>query len=274
MPLVGGLLSAWLGFPSTLLVCAAIQLAALIEALLFLPETYQPDTESGSPAGLRAALAGLVERVWAASSTRAISLNARVRRLLARADLLAANYLYLLVLFAGDGIIMSTITLYLKQRFGEVLSYGQTALSVASVGGALLALRAVVSAGAAPLAGIWSDRNGQRWSVAAWGALIAVGGCALLGLDGQFWLILLGLTLTAFGVAVVVTVLPAIVSIGSGRQGGLYLGLLNNAGDIGAAVAPLTGYLLLGSLSLATLYLVTGGLLVTGIAAALVARRR
>ncbi len=274
-PLVGGLLSAWLGFSSALLVCAGIQFAALVEALLFLPETYRPAPESGDRPDLRAVLARLAGRVLAASGARSVSLHAlRVRQLVARGNLLAAYYLYLLVLFAGDGIVMSTITLYLKQRFGETLSSGQTALSVASVGGALLALRAVVSAGAAPLAGIWSDRNGQRWSVAAWGALVAVGGCALLGLDGGFWLILLGVTLTAFGVAVVVTVLPAIVSTGTGRQGGLYLGLLNNAGDIGAAVAPLAGYLLLGSLSLGTLYLVTGGLLVTGIAAALVARRK
>jgi MFS family permease len=182
-----------------------------------------------------------------------------------KSEILSANYIYLLTLFIGDGIIMSTVTLYLKQRYGDMIGIGTLAVPVAAAGGILLALRAIVSACAAPLAGRWSDRRGMRWGVAGWGTLAAAAGCAFLAINGSIGLILVGISLASLGSGMLMAVLPAIVSSAAGGdQGGFAIGVLMTSGDFGCAIAPLIGYTLLGSISLSQQYLISAGLLITG----------
>jgi MFS family permease len=72
--------------------------------------------------------------------------------------------------------------------------------------------------------------------------------------------------LAAAGSGVIMSVIPVIVSsIFGPHKSGLGMGLLNNAGDIGCAVAPLVSYALVGSVPLSTIYLCAGALLATGI---------
>ncbi len=112
-PLIGGFLSARFGFVNALLVCAGLQALGLLGAVLFLPDTHPvavPGDAQARPrfsparwwAGVREWLGGL-SAAWFSRNRVVIS----------------ANTLYLLTLFIGDGIIMSTITLYLQQRYGS-----------------------------------------------------------------------------------------------------------------------------------------------------------
>jgi MFS family permease len=253
-PILGGFLSEWVGFHSALLACAGLQSVGLLWALLFLPETRP----SANPGALRAwGQQRQPWRLWQFWETTPL----RMPRM---GELLSANTLYMLTLFIGDGIIMSTITLYLKQRYGDVIHLGALALPVVGAGGALIALRAVISAAAAPAAGRWSDRPGMRWIVCGWGVLLATAGCILLGTGDRFGFILGGIALAALGSGMLMTVLPAIVSGIAGQNSGFAIGALTTSGDIGCAVAPLVGYTLLGSLGLSQQYLIAAGLLAAG----------
>lgn len=268
-PVIGGFLSDQMGVTTAMIACAGIQGIGWLGAVWFLPETRPVVKRSPAvPLALNIHFAAARQKVsgWVGSVSR--EWFARNR------ETLSANYLYLLTLFIGDGIIMSTITMYLKQRYGHGVPLGQLALPAASVGGVLIALRAVISAGAAPLAGRWSDRSGARWGVAGWGALIAIAGCGLLGLGSHFWVIILGIILASFGSGMLMAVIPAIVSSASGKQSSLAIGFLTTSGDVGCAVAPLMSYTLFSSLALSQLYLISAGLLVTGLLLALTMTRR
>ena len=262
-PLLGGLFSSWFGFSQALLLCAVLQGAGLLTVLAFLPETFNPDLENLP----RFSFADWIEK--ARSKLKIISaVWFRQNR-----EVLTANYLYMVTLFVGDGIIMSTITLYLKERYGNTMQVGQVVVPVAIMGGVLLAMRAVISAGAAPWTGHWSDRSRNRWMAARWGAWVTITGCWLLVPERNFSLMVAGVALAAFGSGMVMAVLPAVVSSAAGRQGEFAMGVLATSGDIGCAIAPLFGYLLLECVSLSALYLISGGLLVTGALASLLVVR-
>lgn len=262
-PVLGGLFSDWYGFHGGLLACAALQGLGLAGALLFLPETRPPAGDGANPLPLRRQIVEVLARVRGASAGW----------LLRHREIIAANYLYMAALFVGDGIIMSTITLYLQQRYGDSISLGGAALPVTFLGGGLLAMRALISGGAAPLTGHWSDRSGSRWTAAAWGAAVTVVGCAVLAVDGGFGVVVMGIAIAAIGSGMLLAVIPAIISSTPGQQGSFAMGLLTTSGDIGSAVAPLAGYMLLRVLSLETLYLVSGGLLAVGIAVSFAMRK-
>lgn len=263
-PLVGGFLSDRIGFVNAMLVCTAIQAVGLLLALILLPETHLPQSAAtlpswGSPARLMPP-----PRVRRWLSEKAAGLVTLAHGL--GCEVLAANYLYLLTLFIGDGIIMSTVSLYLKQRYGDMVPLDGSLLPVATASGLLIALRAVISAGAAPLAGRWSDRLGRPWMLVGLGVVIAFAGCLLLGLNTSTWLILGGIVLASFGSGVLMALLPAIIaSLTDPQNRGLSVGLLNTSGDIGCSIAPLFSYALLGRLSLNQIYLISAGLFITGL---------
>jgi len=266
-PVIGGFLADQFGFLTALLACTAIQVVGLASALLFLPNT-RPAGQPHKPLRLNFSFA----RAWQTVAGRARSLSHTW--FAQNKEILSANYLYLLTLSIGDGFIMSTITLYIKQRYGDGVAFGQAILPVATVGGALIALRAAVSAGAAPLAGNWARDAAARWIITGWGTLVAIAGCVLLSMGSSFWIILLGIVLASFGSGMLMAVLPVIVSTVAGKQSSLSMGILTTSGDFGCAIAPLVSYALLNRLSLSQLYLISAVLLVTGGMLALTMARR
>ena len=105
-PILGGTLTDALGFRPAVRVCAAISSVGLAVAFAALPETRPPSGGShtgGSRAIPRWSLAELV-------------------RGLRRVDrrILLAGYIYLVTFFVSNGVLMSTISLYLGQRWGEI----------------------------------------------------------------------------------------------------------------------------------------------------------
>jgi MFS family permease len=189
-------------------------------------------------------------------------------------QLVKANYVYGLTIFVGEGLIMSTITLFLKQQYGDALASSGSLIQIASLGGALLALRSVISAVIAPLAGSWSDGRSTRWTAVGWGTLIGTCGLVLLALAPNAWIMVLAVILLAMNAGVVATIIPAIAGDAASSQKGASLGLLTTSGDIGSSIAPLASYAMLALIPLSQVYLLSAILLATGLPLALAETRR
>jgi MFS family permease len=261
-PLLGGALSDRLGLRPALLACALLSALGLAVAFVALPETRRSgDAPEPVRVGLGPGMA-LPSRLSA------------LRGLVRRPSMLAAGYLYLLAIFAGEGVVMSTISLFLRYRYGAVVALAGAGLPVATAGGALLALRSSVSILVAPFAGRLSDRAG-RWGPLAWGLAAGVVGMVVLALGQNPLLPVLGVCLVALSGGVLCTILPALVAdLAERGSQGAALGALMTAGDLGSAAAPLAAYGLLAVLPLAGTYLLCSLILASGLGVLWLAGRR
>ncbi len=275
-PLLGGLLSDRFGFTSALAVCAAIQAVGFLIALFTLPETLAGSAGPRLPLtqAARSALSHWRTRLSMGPLLAENAMN-RLRLLLnarnARENAVA-YYIYFAANFIGDGILLSTLSLYLQIHFGNVIAPGGAAgrwvIPVATASGALLALRAVVSALVAPLAGHLSDHvvgalrkpplllpQTRRWQAIAWGIFLGAAGLlVIVGLRNP-WALLAGVALAASGSAIVITVAPPLVhEINPTQESSAFLGLLATSADMGTALAPLATYALLDRLPLDAIY--------------------
>ncbi|RPJ37919.1 MAG: MFS transporter, partial [Chloroflexi bacterium] len=236
-PLLGAVLSDRFGFTIALAVCAAIQAAGFLLALFTLPETRPdfPKLRLSLKEATRGARSGWKERLSAL-------------RTLANPQNAAANYVYFAASFIGDGILLSTLSLYLQNHYGDALTFGgrlnSWVVPVASAGGALLALRAVIAALTAPIAGAISDRANlnaderlhaqRRWQTITWGIIFGVAGLILIVSMRTPLALLAGVALAASGSAIVVTVTPPLArDINPGHDSGAFLGLLATSSDLG-----------------------------------------
>jgi MFS family permease len=275
-PLLGGLLSDQLGFSSALTVCTALSTAGFLAALFMLPETLdESEIQPPEQAFLRrfslrgGSLKKLAGRFRAWLQKTIIPL----RRLLNFRNM-TANFIYLATHFIGDGVLLSTLSLHLRNQYGNALQIGTLQIQIATAGGALLALRALFSALVSPLAGSLSDRARSRWSGVMAGITIAAAGMFLIsGIQSPLGL-LAGVALAASGGALIQTIVPPLArEINPGSQSGAILGLLANSADLGMALAPLAAYLLVETLSLRAIYLVAGFALAGGLPLAWAAAR-
>ncbi len=266
-PVLGGVLTDALGFRPALLVCAAITGAGFVVAFFTLPETRPiapggPATSAGS-AHLRSSgvlWAAEPARIFRRGKTFVTTFRQTDRRLFPRGDLqVAVNYVYLMTFFAGNGVVMSTISLYLKQNFGNEVLLGSTAVGVASLGGMLLAMRSLIGMVAGPLSGYLSDRRGDRWPIVLGGIVIGMVGFGALVVGRSFWIVPVGVALIAISTGTLLTALAALVGdlAASDRQGRA-IGNLATAGDVGSAAGPLLAYALLSLIDLRWVYLMCG----------------
>jgi len=255
-PLLGGILSDWLGFTNALAVCAALSAAGFLIALVNLPETLPTSPPERLP--FRYILAG-----WLQNWNQQFAAFKELLQL----RTLTTHYIYFAAHFVGDGILLSTVSLYLQTHYGSLFQVGGFELPVASAAGLLLALRAGVSVLVAPLAGSLSDRSGSRWEWLSWGAGLGAAGLILIpGLDAD-WALPAGVILVAAGGAIVMTLTPPLArEINPKQPSGTILGLLANSADLGMALAPLAAYTLVEYISLGTIYWLAG----LGLAAGLV----
>jgi len=161
--------------------------------------------------------------------------------------------------FAGNGVVMSTISLYVKQNLGDEVLIGNVALGVASLGGILLAMRSVTGMMAGPISGYLSDLRGDRWPVVLGGISIGIAGFGVLILGRNFWSVVLGVILIALSSGALLTTLVALTGdmAASDRQGRA-IGRLATAGDLGSATGPLLAYALISLISLRWIYLLCG----------------
>jgi len=251
-PILGGTLTDIVGFREALRLCALISSAGLAVALVALPETDPPTPQ---------------RRVRAAEVVRPSP--GQWLRLLRGVDrrILLAAYVYLLIFFTSNGILMSTVSLYLKQRWGQEISLGGVMIGVSSLAGVMLALRALLGIVGGPLAGTVSDRLHSRLPVAGWALAVGILGFGLLALSADIWLVPVGVSLVALSAGALIAVLTALVGDLAGEGRGLTVGGLATAGDIGSASGPLLAYALVVYLDLRWVYLFCGLVLVTGLLA-------
>lgn len=238
-PILGGMLTDALGFRSATRICAGVSAVGLGVACIALPEIPPPVTRR---------------------SDRRPGLNALVGRLrgIDRHILLAA-YVYLVVFFVGSGVLMSTIGLHLGQRWGTDIALGGALIGVSSLTGMMLAVRALLGIFGGPVAGILSDRLGNRWPVAQVGILLGVIGFAALALAESVWVLVVGVALVSVSAGALIAVLAAIVGDqAAGRRSGIAMGGVATAGDIGSAAGPLFAYALTSTWDLRWIYGVCG----------------
>jgi len=250
----GGLLTDWLGYGAAMWLGAAVTALGGLLALILLPETrsIRPDLDGSSVEEIRLRL-GANWGLGIAASLQGISR------------------------FVTSGVLAATMGLLVQDRLyrnsGSCASASLT-LGVATLTGALMAGRTLLSTVAAPLAGATSDWLGSRWRVAAWGLAIGVISMALVAWGAPI-AILTGISLgavTGGSVQALVTALTG--DLVSQAQRGRAIGLLHTAGDLGSAIGPLVAYVLIPWIGLRGVYLLCAGLFAAGLALVVLFRLR
>lgn len=246
-PLVGGFLVDIVGFRLAMLTCAGLTAVGLAVAVVALPETAR--SANGDTQGkLRPTL-----------SLRRCLDDARWRgRNLLHADhsLATVLWLFLITQFAGEGVVLSTISLLLQQRFGPTIVLGSLVLGVASASGVLLALRALLAGTVGPPAGHLSDAHAGRWPVIVGSLLVGIVGFGLLSFATSGGAVVLGVALGAVsGGAALATLTAQVGDLAPPGRKGMMMGAYATAGDVGSMAGPFLAYALLSVADLRWVYL-------------------
>jgi MFS family permease len=261
-PVLGGTLTDLVGFRTALVICALVSSLGVAVALLFLPETRPVNAES------RRSAHSWRLRKWLQDLPRA---TREVDR-----EVLRARYAYFLVYFVNSGILMSTLSLYVQDRWGTGIPLGGQVLGVATAAGVMLAIRPIAAMVAGPLAGVLSDRlqgsgwrglgSRGRWPVIGLGLLMGIIGFLLLGMRPDLGLSVLGIALVAAGAGASIACIAALSGdLAQRARPGAAMGSMAAAGDIGSAAGPLVAYALLPRMGLSYLYLLCAVVMVSGL---------
>ena len=255
-PMLGGLLTDALGFRRALLVCAAITGSACIITFFILPETKPSPSAAGANGRSLKDLANTLKRgCRRILLTRGLRWPIRVRGARMHRQL-AVSYIYLMTFFAGNGVVMSTISLYLKQSFGDEILIGNVAVGVATLGGILLGVRSLVGMVAGPISGHLSDQWADRWPIVRAGVILGAVGFGVLIVGRDIWTIPLGVVFIALSTGALLTTLVALTGdLAASDQQGRAIGGLTTAGDLGSAAGPLLAFALLALIDLRWIYL-------------------
>jgi len=242
---LSGFLTDLLGYRGTLMIYVPLTALGLGVALWVLrggePAHVHAQRADGSPSGTLAAL----------------------RRLNPR--LLAPAYVAFTTHFAGSGVVMATLGLYLKQLAAERAD-GSWIVPVASLTGLLLAARRLANMMMTPVAGHLLDRLDDRRIVAAGGVSTLLAGFLVLMGGRGVSLVIVGVVLIALGEGFSQPAL--VVWTGDGASvhvRGVVMGGLSTASDLGAALGPLVGYALLETGGLRSAYALCAALAVSAL---------
>jgi MFS family permease len=234
----GGLLTDRLGYNSTMWIGAGLTALGGLAALLLLPETRSARPNSDD-----------------------LLVKETAPRLRANWSLWIAASLQGINRFVTAGVLMATMALLVQDR---LQSFNLT-LGMATLTGALLAGRTLLSTVAAPLAGTISDRLKSRWKVTMGGLIIGLIGMTLVA-QGTPVAILAGISLGAVSAGSVQALVTALTGdVVSQAQRGRAIGLLHTVGDLGSAIGPPAAYALMPWIELPGVYLLCAGLFAVGL---------
>jgi MFS family permease len=155
------------------------------------------------------------------------------------------------------GMFIPTFGLFLQQVLGESVVVNGRLLGITTLTGIGLSLSTFIGTAFVPLAGIVSDRWGERWRTAAVGLLPGIVGFTLLAF-GAPWMIALALPLNSATSGSNQGMATALVGDLAGRRSGRYLGLLFTMGDLTSAVGPLLVFWLLERMDIRPIYVAAG----------------
>lgn len=213
--LASGLFTDWLGYRGGLFLSAGLTTLGFLLWLVFLPET-RPDP--------------------AAMETSAVS-QPEIRSYPWK--LMAAVSVPLFAMgFAFFGVLNSTNILWLKQFVNSGIRAGRLFFPVATLSGALLAGRVLLSTAGAPLIGAISDKVHRRWIVMTAALVMALAGMLLMSLANP-WIAFCGAVLISIMTGGVSALSSALIGDRLPEEWhGRSLGLLYTARDLGATIGP------------------------------------
>ncbi|RME80768.1 MAG: MFS transporter [Caldilineae bacterium] len=253
-PLVGGYLVDTIGFRSAMLVNAAMGATGLLVALVAIPET-RPLSQADPSTTDRADV----------SPRRLGDWRGPLRVLAGRSDLLAVVTLHAIVEFSALGVVLSTFSLLLQQRFGAGINLGGQFVGIATAAGFLLGVRALLAGAIGPVAGHVSDVWVGRWPVITGALILGVAAFGLLAFSYSFWPVVSGLALSAVSSGAALAILAALLGdmAPPGRQG-IAMGAYATAGDIGAAAGPFLAFALINLMPLSWVYVLCAAFFLLG----------
>jgi MFS family permease len=257
-PLLGGFLVDIIAFRPAMLTLSGITAVGLVVALVALPETSQPRQRATGPeAREQSSPRGRLSDGW----------RRRTRTFLrANRSLATPMWMNLILQFTGEGVVLSTLSLLLQQRFGQWVALGGVTLGVASAGGVLLALRSLLAGVAGPVAGHLSDAQTGRWPLIAASFAVGVLGFGVLSFATSAWALALGVALAAISGGSGLAMLAAGVGdlTPAGRKGTV-MGAYVMAGDVGSMAGPFLAFALLSVVDLKWVYLLCAFVLLIGL---------
>lgn len=248
--LASGLFTDWLGYRGGLFLSASLSGVGFLLWLFLLPETRpDPSADANLP---DAHLASAVPPMNKPYPWR---------------YLIAASVPLFAMGFAFFGVLNATNILWLAQFVDGGIRIDKGFLPIATLSGALLAGRVLLSTVGAPAAGAISDKLRRRWIFLTMSLALALLGMLLMS-QIQPWIAITGAILISIMTGGVSALSSALIGDRvSGELHGRSLGLLYTARDLGATVGPPIALALTPLIGLGTVYRLTAGLI--GIAALL-----
>ncbi len=237
-PLLGGLLVDLINFQTTMLMGGAITLAALVMAILLVPK--------------REHAAEITEDTV---SVRRLYPSFQLLRTLP-VEIWIIFLLFAIILFTGEGVALSTLSLRAQELFGTDVKLGNWQLGMATVGGMLLGYRSLAAAISSPFFGRLSDGKPGRFGVVLISLLVGAAGFTLLGAAVTSLWMMVGLTFSAISAGSVMAVLVAwLGDLTPESQRGSVMGLYATFGDLGSMSGPFVAYQLMTRYSLQNIYI-------------------
>ncbi len=172
-------------------------------------------------------------------------------------EILKAQVLLAVFMFAGDGVVLSTLTLLLKERLGNIVPFFGTLVGVATFSGSLFAARSVVAALVSPLAGRLADRFGRK-PVLVVSMLLSVASYLLMAFASTATGLIASAVLTAFsGGAIMVILMAHIGDHAHSERTGAAMGQFAMMGDIGSSIGPALAFSLIPVIGITWVYVIS-----------------
>ncbi|MBN2499323.1 MAG: MFS transporter [Anaerolineales bacterium] len=255
--LAGGYLADVIGYQQAMYVCAGMTLVGVLVSL-FIPESNPKQNfrllgdERQKTHPIKT-----LQQLWTST----------VNTIKNTPGMLIIVLLYMITQFVGEGVALSTISLLLKEKFGEFVSFSWTTLGIASVSGMLISARYILSGVSSPLVGNISDQLNNRKLLLSIGMFLGIASFLVIGYSSSLQWITLGILLNAISGSALLVLLGALLGdISSEGAEGQMVGIYATFGDMGSALGPLFAYLILPIVNLPTVYMLCGVLFLIGLA--------
>jgi len=228
--LLGGIFTDVFGFRGGLWLSATLNALAALMWFIFLPET-RPVSEPASQPPNHSEDKSFPWQIVLSISVPVIAVR-----------------------FIHAGVMASTTILWLGGLIGEQLTFSTFVIPIATLTGVFVAIRTATSVVGGPLAGITSDKLGNRWAVIAGVIALGAGGTWLMS-HSLLSLAILGVLVGSIASGGVQSLVPAIVGDRVERaQHGRALSVIYTFGDVGSALGPPLALLLVEVISINMIY--------------------